>query len=159
MLTTPYPPVPDSYCDYNGHLNEGYYLVMMSQATDTVLDAAGLDAISRELHQFSAFTVQNNLRYFREVYKGQVLTAYSRLLSSDSKRLRIWHELRSEDGSETYASVECLLVGVDMKTRKSAVWPEPVSRAIEVLQACHREYPWPVGAGNSITLPAEGSSV
>jgi acyl-CoA thioesterase FadM len=159
MLKTHYAPVPESYCDYNGHLNEGYYLVMLSLATDTVLDAAGLDAESRNALSFSAFTVQNNLRYFKEIYKGKRLTAYSRVLSSDKKRLRIWHELRNEEGTETYAAVECLLVGVDMASRKSAVWPAKVETIIRELQASHEQYTWPMGAGNAITQPAQGASV
>ncbi len=158
MLTTQYPPVPESYCDYNGHLNEGYYLVMLSLATDTVLDAAGLNAEERDKYQFSAFTVQNNLRYFKEVRQGQKVVAHSHLLSSDKKRLRIWHELRNEEGTETLAAIECLLVGVDMKTRHSATWPEPIRAAIQTLQTRHAKYEWPKGAGNSIAMPDKGCS-
>lgn len=158
MLITHYPPVPESYCDYNGHLNEGYYLVMLSLATDTVLDEAGLDAEARQTLNFSAFTVQNNLRYFKEIYRGQRLAAYSRLLSSDNKRLRIWHELRDEQGQETYAAVECLLVGVDMQTRRSATWPTSVQQAIQALQQQSADQPWPVGAGKAISVPEAGQS-
>ncbi|WP_293265002.1 thioesterase family protein [Neptunomonas sp.] len=158
MLTTQYPPVPESYCDYNGHLNEGYYLVMLSLATDTILDAAGLDEAGRTHHQFSAFTVQNNLRYLKEVQQGQKVVAHSQLLSSDKKRLRIWHELRNEDSTEILAAVECLLVGVDMQTRHSAIWPEPIRKAIEALQLSHSIMDWPKGAGNSIAMPEQGCS-
>ena len=158
MLTTQYSPVPESYCDYNGHLNEGYYLVMLSLATDTILDAAGLDEAQRAKHQFSAFTVQNNLRYFKEVRQGQKVIAHSQLLSSDRKRLRIWHELRNEEGTETLAAIECLLVGVDMQTRHSATWPEPIRIAIQALQERHADIEWPKGAGNSIAMPEQGYS-
>ncbi|SIS72737.1 thioesterase family protein [Neptunomonas antarctica] len=158
MLITQYPPVPENYCDYNGHLNEGYYLVMLSHATDTVLDVAGLDQEGRDAHKFSAFTVQNNLRYLKEVRQGQKVVAHSQLLSSDKKRLRIWHELRNEEGTETLAAIECLLVGVDMQTRHSAAWPEQIRQTIQSLQQRHAKIEWPKGAGNSIAMPNQGCS-
>ncbi|WP_164847054.1 thioesterase family protein [Neptunomonas marina] len=156
MLLTHYEPIPSSFCDYNGHLNEGYYLVMLTTATDTILDHAGLDATSRDKHQFSAFTVQNTLRYFREVKQGQQVVAHSRLLSSDNKRLRLWHEMRDPNDNTLMATMESVMLAVNMESRRCEAWPTEIAEQVYALQEAHNTLSWPDGAGVSITAPAEG---
>ena len=35
-------PVQDAWIDYNGHLSEPYYVLVLGHATDAVMDAVGL---------------------------------------------------------------------------------------------------------------------
>lgn len=141
-------------CDYNGHLNEGYALVLLSRATDTLLDAIGLDAASREQRQFSAFTLQNILHYRQEGRLGQRLQASSQLLAYDEKRLRIYHQLLNSESGETLVEMETLLIGVDMQQRRSAPWPREIEQALFALSQQQAQLPIPERAGGAISRPA-----
>lgn len=155
-LLTHYGKIKAESCDYNGHLNEGHALVMLSLATDTILDAIQLDATGRERLNFSAFTIQNNLYYRAEGHEGQEVLAQSQLLAFDEKRLRIFHRLIDAENGTVLVELECLMLGVDMAIRKSACWPEGVSKALSQLAAKQQDLPCPDNAGRAIEKPALG---
>ncbi|WP_051560215.1 thioesterase family protein [Marinobacterium jannaschii] len=152
-LLTAYGAIAEEACDYNGHLNEGHALVMLSKATDSVLDAIRLDATGREQLNFSAFTVQNTLYYLAEGQLGQEVEAWSRLLTFDEKRLRLFHQLRDIITGEVLVELETLLLGVDMNSRRAACWPAPVSAALEQLKVRQQRLPQSENVGRAICKP------
>lgn len=153
-LLTHYGAIQATACDYNGHLNEGHALVLLSLATDTVLDAIGLDAAGRERLSFSAFTIQNNLYYRAEGHEGQAVIARSQVLACDEKRLRMFHRLLDASSGAVLVELECLMLGVDMTSRRSAPWPPEVADALNALTQRQRTLPLPENAGKAITRPA-----
>ncbi|WP_372832101.1 thioesterase family protein [Pontibacterium sp.] len=155
-LLTHYGKIKAESCDYNGHLNEGHALVMLSLATDTILDAIQLDAAGRERLNFSAFTIQNNLYYRAEGHEGQDVFAQSQLLSFDEKRLRMFHRLIDAESGAVLVELECLMLGVDMAIRKSACWPEGVSEGLAQLRKKQQDLPRPDNAGRAIEKPVLG---
>ncbi len=154
FLLTRYGPIRAECCDYNGHLNEGHALVLLSLATDTLLDAIRLDAEGRERLHFSAFTVQNNLYYRAEGQEGQSVTAQTQLLAFDDKRLRLFHRLCDENSGSVLVELETLMLGVDMHTRRAARWPAEVAAALEQLHGRQKWLPRPDNAGRAIEKPA-----
>lgn len=152
-LITHYGPIQAESCDYNGHLNEGHALVMLSLATDTILDAIKLDTTGREQLNFSAFTVQNNLYYRAEGQEGQDVFAQSQLLAFDEKRLRMFHRLIDTESGAVLVELECLMLGVDMAIRKAARWPDEVSDALAQLADKQNDLPYPDNAGRAIEKP------
>jgi len=155
-LLTHYGKIKAESCDYNGHLNEGHALVMLSLATDTLLDAIELDAAGRERLNFSAFTIQNNLYYLAEGHEGQDVLAQSQLLAFDEKRLRMFHRLIDAERGTVLVELECLMLGVDMAARKSACWPEGVREGLAQLAEKQRDLPCPDNAGRAIEKPVLG---
>jgi len=152
-LLTGFGAIGEEACDYNGHLNEGYAMVMLSKATDTVLDAIRLDVTGREQLAFSAFTVQNSLYYLAEGKLGQEVEALSRLLAFDDKRLRLFHQLRDRATGQILVELETLLLGVDMNSRRAASWPAPVAAALEQLKARQQRLPHSDNVGRAISKP------
>lgn len=155
-LLTHYGAIKAESCDYNGHLNEGHALVMLSLATDSILDAIKLDAAGRERLNFSAFTVQNNLYYRAEGHEEQAVFAQSQVLAHDEKRLRMFHRLIDANEGTVLVELECLMLGVDMAARRAAAWPDAVAEAIAILAQAQRELPVPDNAGQAIVKPALG---
>ena len=47
-LTTWRGKVLPEWVDYNGHLNDAYYMVVFSQAVDAIMTMIGLDAVWRK---------------------------------------------------------------------------------------------------------------
>ncbi len=152
-LLTGFGAIASEACDYNGHLNEGHALVMLSEATDSLLEAIRLDASGREQLAFSAFTVQNSLYYLAEGKLGQEVEAWSRLLAFDDKRLRLFHQLRDRATGQVLVELETLMLGVDMNSRRAACWPAPVAAALEQLKVRQQRLPHSENVGRTIAKP------
>ena len=86
-------PVQDAWIDYNGHLSEAYYVLVLGHATDALMDKVGLDEEYREANDASLYTVEAHVRYLDEVPSGSDLEVRSSIIGVTSKLLWIWHEL------------------------------------------------------------------
>ena len=51
---------PD-WIDYNGHLRDAYYVVVLSDATDALMDHLGLDAAYRARTRCTLYTLEMHL--------------------------------------------------------------------------------------------------
>src|SRR5215217_5342330 len=134
-------PVQDAWVDYNGHLSEAYYVLVLGHATDAVMDAVGLGPDYRSANDASLFTVEAHIRYVDEVSAGTELEVRSSIIGVAPKLLWIWHELWAD--ARLRATEEIL--GVHVSGGSSSRLPVDVlARAGEV-----RVEP-PPGAGQRI---------
>jgi acyl-CoA thioester hydrolase len=138
-------PVQTAWIDYNGHLSEPYYVLVLGHATDAVMAHVGLGPDRRRSASTSLFTVEAHVRYLDQVPPGADLEVRSSVIGASGKLLRIWHELRV-DGS-LRATEEILGVHVDTRTGRSSRFPEDIARRIDAALV-----PPPPEAGASIGL-------
>jgi acyl-CoA thioester hydrolase len=122
-------PVLDEWIDYNGHLSEPYYVLVMGHATDAVMDHVGLGPDYRERANASLYTVEAHVRYLDQVPPGVELEVRSSVIGSTSKLLWIWHELYA--GGTLRATEEIL--GVHVTGPSSSVFPDEVRARIEAV--------------------------
>jgi acyl-CoA thioester hydrolase len=120
-------PVLDEWIDYNGHLSEPYYVLVLGHATDAVMDHVGLGPTYREATGSSLFTVEAHVRYLEQVGHGEQLEARSWLIGSAPKLLWIWHELWSD--GRLRATEEIL--GVHVTGASSTPFPDEIRGRIE----------------------------
>ena len=124
--------VRDEWIDYNGHLSEAYYVLVLGHATDEVMDTVGLGPSYRESTGASLYTVEAHLRYLDQVGPGEQLEVRSWIIGADVKRLWIWHELWA--GASLRATEEILGLHVDTGsvtgTAASAPFPDEVAARI-----------------------------
>jgi acyl-CoA thioester hydrolase len=124
-------PVQDAWIDYNGHLSEPYYVLVLGHATDAVMDAVGLGPDYRSANDASLYTVEAHVRYLDEVSAGADLEARSSIIGVAPKLLWIWHELWAD--GRLRATEEIL--GVHVRAGSSAPLPDDVvARAREVCE-------------------------
>jgi acyl-CoA thioester hydrolase len=116
-------PVQDAWIDYNGHLSEAYYVLVLGHATDAVMDAVGLDAEYRSANDASLYTVEAHLRYVEEVSAGRELEVRSSIIGVAGKLLWIWHELWADDRLRATEEV----LGVHVRDGRSASLPVDVA--------------------------------
>ena len=90
-------PVQDAWIDYNGHLSEAYYVLVLGHATDAVMDAVGLGPDHRAANRSSLYTVEAHVRYLAEVPGGSEIEVRSSVIGVTRKLLWIWHELWVDD--------------------------------------------------------------
>jgi acyl-CoA thioester hydrolase len=85
--------VRDEWIDYNGHLSEAYYVLVLGHATDAVMDHVGLGPGYRSANDASLYTVEAHVRYLEEVPAGADLEVRSSVVGATGKALHLWHEL------------------------------------------------------------------
>ena len=137
--------VPQSWTDYNGHMNETHYLEVGSQATDRFMEMVGADA-SYIAAGKSFFTAENHIRYLAEVHAGDRLRITTQVLAGGGKKMQLFQFIHRGDG-ELAATMETLLLHVNLETRRTEepgpVVAEPLAKWVKA----HAELDWPDGAG------------
>jgi acyl-CoA thioesterase FadM len=140
--------VREEWIDYNGHLHDAGYAIVLSEANETLLDDLGLSESYRMKTGRGMYTVESHIRYLAEVGRGDVLQAASLLVSADLKRIRVHTLLTSGDGTPV-ATGEHLYLHV---AADSGVTVMPADRwaAVEALLHAHASLDRPAHLGRGI---------
>jgi len=130
--------VRPEWIDYNGHMNVAYYNLAFDHALDQLFDTidVGADYVKRTNN--SMFVLEAHVNYLQEVVLGDPLVFELQVLDHDSKRLHLFLQMYHADAGYRAATSEQLAVHVDLDSRRTAVFPEPVMRQIERLSETHR---------------------
>lgn len=139
--------VPSSWADYNGHMNETHYLEAGAQATDRFMEIVGADAAYVAAGR-SFFTVESHVRFVAEVHAGDHLTVTTQLLAGAGKKMHLFHSLACKGA--VAATVETMLVHMDLNTRRSSEPAPEVAARIAALVEAHAKLPRPDGAGRHV---------
>jgi acyl-CoA thioester hydrolase len=134
------------WIDYNGHLRDAYYGLIVSLATDALMDRVGLDAAYRARTGCTLYTLEMHLHYLHEVHRSDTVMVSVRIEGADHKRIHATFEMRRSGDPALAASAEVMLLHVQQTSDRVATtpFPAPVSAALAELQT------------SSATLPAEG---
>ncbi len=132
-MTTQDRTVPVDWTDYNGHMNEGRYGQVFSDAADAVLTAIGTGPDYAEARGLSWFTVSTAVSYLHETLAGERIAVTTTVPEAGGRKLRLSHAMARADGTPL-ATCEQLLVHVDLSSRKSCPPPEDVAGRLEALR-------------------------
>ena len=122
--------VPVDWTDYNGHMNEGRYGQVYSDAADGFLWAVGADK-AYVASGYSYFTVETSVKFLNETHAGQDIIVDTTVKLIDGKKLKLFHSMQLAEGGCVLSTCEQFLLHIDMKKRKSSL---PVSPVAENLQ-------------------------
>ena len=128
--------IPSDWTDYNGHMNEGRYGQVFSDAADAVMTHVGADAeyIASGL---SYFTVETTVKYLEETHAGEAVIVETRALLGEGKKLKLGHEMKRASDGAVLATCEQFMLHVSLRTRKSCD-PEPhVAAKVAHLASSH----------------------
>jgi acyl-CoA thioester hydrolase len=146
--------VPAEWTDYNHHLTESAYLLIMGESSDAFFRFFGIDDAYRDAGH-SLFTVETHLRNLREAREGERLSLTIQVLGTDAKRLHIVHEMRSATGG-LIATAEQMLLHVDTRAGQVAPFPSHIAGVLREISAAHAAaLPVPEYVGRSIRIPSE----
>src|SRR3989442_4402614 len=118
--------VRPEWIDGNGHMNVGYYLVVIDFATDEFMAWVGLDPAHRRAARVTTFCLEAHVTYQREVRDGDALRFTTRLLAHDAKRLHYIHEMYHAHAGYLAATNELMSLHVDAETRRGAPMAPPI---------------------------------
>jgi carnitine 3-dehydrogenase len=136
-----------SWIDYNGHMTESRYLFAASETSDAFLRLIGAD-LDYVKGGHSYYTAETHLRHLGEGRLGDRLTGTAQVLDASGKRLHLWIEI-ARDG-EVLATVEQMLLHVDMAAGKAVDPPAAIRARLDPIAAAHAALPRPAAAGRHV---------
>jgi acyl-CoA thioester hydrolase len=154
--------VREEWLDYNGHLHDASYAVVLSDANEELFEALGLSADYRRDHAASMFTVEHHLRYLAECRADDELTAATTLVAADARKMRLRTELYA--GGRLAATGESLYLHVDTDRGKVTPMPEDRRRAVARLLCLHAATAGPAQHSpppppDRVVTPYEGTGI
>ncbi len=130
--------IPADWTDYNGHMNEGRYGQVFSDAADGVLAAAGVGP-AYVAEGLSYFTAEIRIQYLMETHAGEAIHVRSRITLADGKKLGLSHEMVRDSDSAVLSTASQFLLHVSLETRKSCPPRADVGAKLEEMAALHAE--------------------
>ncbi|HYM42241.1 MAG TPA: thioesterase family protein [Steroidobacteraceae bacterium] len=128
--------VAPEWIDYNGHLRDACYGLIVSYACDALMDRIGLDAAYRARSRCTLYTLEMHLHYLKEVKESERLSVAVSVLGADSKRLHAGFDLRPAGATSPAATAEMMLLHVHQGEKATTTpFPAPVQAAIAALAA------------------------
>ncbi len=144
---------PD-WIDYNGHLRDAYYGVVLSLALDALMDNhLGLDPAYRERTKCTLYSLEAHVHWLREIKLGATIEVDAHVLEHDAKRLLLGADVRVLGSAEVAATAEYVLLHYRQGPNPGvASFPPEVVAAIERLQAADGGVPWAGPRSRTLTL-------
>ncbi len=127
--------IEPGWIDYNGHLRDAYYGLILSFATDDMMDQVGLDAAYRARTQCTLYTLEVHIHYLREVKADDRVEVHTSILDCDRKRIHVACSFRCARLPEPVAEAECMLMHVHQgASPASAPFPADIEARLERLR-------------------------
>jgi acyl-CoA thioesterase FadM len=143
------------WIDYNQHLNDAYYAVPFSWATDAFTEFIGLDAAYRQRSGYTCYTAEGHLVYLRELKLGAEIRITTQLLGYDAKRMHLFHAMYHAAEGYLAATCEWLMIHVDPAAGRGVSMPDGVQAKLAEISAAHALLPLPAQAGRTVSLRAK----
>lgn len=143
--------IEKEWIDYNDHLNMAYYMVLFDRSGDDLFGELGIGADYAATRQLTTYSAEAHICYVRELHLGHKVICNAQILDFDDKRLRVYQEMRHEDGWLA-ATAETMTLHVDMSGPKVTPFPPDILARIEAMHALHAALPVPERAGRSIAI-------
>lgn len=144
--------VPPAWVDYNGHMSESCYLLVVGDDSDAFFRYIGIDEDYRAGGR-SLYTVETHLRHLGEASEGEPLAVTVQVLDHDAKRVHIFHTIRQAETDAVLATAEQMLLHVDTAAGRTAAMPDDLRDRLRVISEAHAALGRPDGAGRSIGIP------
>ncbi|MCB6178991.1 carnitine 3-dehydrogenase [Rhodobacter sp. Har01] len=135
------------WIDYNGHMTESRYLFCASEVCDAFLRliGAGMDYVAAG---HSYYTAETHIRHLDEAKLGDRVTGTLQVVKADEKRIHSF--IRLSVGDRPVATVEQMLLHVDMKAGRACAAAPEVLALLSPIAAAHAGLPLPEGAGRAV---------
>lgn len=146
--------VAPDWIDYNNHLRDAYYGVVLSLAIDELMDhGLGLDPEYRARTRCTLYSMEMHIHWLREVKADAQLEVDAHVLAYDAKRLHLGLDMRVAGKPDVAAAAEYMLLHYRQGDNPgTAPFPPEVTTRIEALQAASGGVEWPGPRSRALTL-------
>lgn len=123
------------WIDFNGHLRDAYYVLVVSLAIDALMDHLGIDAPYRQRTHCTLYTLELHVHYLHEVKESDLLEVSVKIIGADAKRIHAGFDLCCARLAEPAASMEVMLLHVEQGDEVKALpFPPDIAQALATLQ-------------------------
>ncbi len=143
------------WLDYNGHMTESAYLLLVGNAADAFFRYVGIDEAYRGSGH-SLYTAETHLHHLRESALGDPLQIPLHVLDVGPKSLHLFFTVRNEATGADVATAEQLLVHVDMATGRVVPMPPGLRARVEAIREAHAGLPRPRAVGHVMGIRRPG---
>jgi acyl-CoA thioester hydrolase len=127
--------IDPAWIDYNGHLRDAYYGLIVSYAVDEAMDHLGLDAAYRQRTGCTLYTLELHIHYLHEVKSSDEIAIQTTILDFDRKRLHAGCRFTCSRLNDPAATVDMMLLHVHQgATPASAAFPADVAAKLQALK-------------------------
>jgi acyl-CoA thioester hydrolase len=147
-----------AWIDTNGHFNIAYYLHCFDLAFDRVYERFGFEHGMIKTQQASTFAAEMHLSFKRELFEGAPLRITTQLIDFDPRRCSFVQAMYHADEGYLAATVEWLILYIDMNQRKVAMMPAPLQAHLARVLEAHRTIPLPAPVGRGISIPRRSTA-
>lgn len=142
---------PD-FIDLNGHMNIRHYLDAGALGADVLCRRIGIDDDYRAQRRLGVFTAEHHIRYFAEMHLNERYTVHTAVVGRSAKAGHLLSFILHRDKEQLACTVEIILVGVGMDTRRPADFPEDVAARLdeEVASAARLDWALPLSGAMGI---------
>ncbi len=128
--------VTENMCDLNGHMNVCFYHQIFEDASHSFYADEMKFTDDYFKSGFSTFTLEDNVRYFKEFLLNDIINIEYALFSVNNKLLHMIGCLKDKNGTPS-AFWETILGHIDMSTRKTANFNQDHLTYLENLNSAH----------------------
>ncbi|MFZ0318950.1 MAG: thioesterase family protein [Candidatus Sulfotelmatobacter sp.] len=107
------------HCDHMGHMNVMWYTARFDEATWHLFHEIEITPSYMRENQRGMAGVQQDTTYKQELFAGDVITVWSRILEIREKVIRFHHEMRNDESQAVAATTTLTAVHLNRETRKS----------------------------------------
>jgi acyl-CoA thioester hydrolase len=136
--------IAPEWIDYNGHLRDAYYGLVLSYASDALMDHLGIDEPYRKATSATLYTLEQHQHFLHEVMKSDHLEVRVRLLAADAKRMHVAFDFYIARYPDPVSIGEVMLLHVKQGTTPAAVpFTAAIAQRIAALLAQSAPLPAP----------------
>ena len=145
--------VPCEWVDYNGHMNEAYYITVASQGFEFLMQYIGMDR-HFVAERATYFTLENHNTYMQECNMGDVLTSVGHVLDCSEKCIHVYYDVYNGpiNDKTLVFSMEQIKLLVDAKTHKKTVLPPIVFARLQAICDAHKSLPPPQNVSQKLQI-------
>jgi len=135
--------IPRSFLDENQHVNVQYYVHLVERGLGETFRRVGLGQRYAAANEIGNFALEQHIRYLAELLLDDQVSVYIRLVELSPKRAYFIGFLVNDTREELAATVEVVMMNVDIARRRGAPFPSAAKAKLDELLARHRGLPWP----------------
>ncbi|MEM7194259.1 MAG: carnitine 3-dehydrogenase [Pseudomonadota bacterium] len=141
--------VRPEWVDYNNHMTESRYLQVFGDSSDALFRYIGIDA-DYHARGLSYYTVETHINHLLEVAVSKPLRVTTQILSSDEKRIRVFHTIYRADNDEKLATAEQMLLHVNTVEGRACPAESEIAARVARIAEAHSQLPVPDQAGRHV---------
>ena len=123
---------PGAWVDFNGHMRDAYYVLLISFANDQTMDELGMGPRYLAARGRTLYNLDTRMRYLKEAKGGDPLRVEMRMLDADAKRIHLHSVIRHDATEAPLAVVEAVLLHVNQaEGPRAEPFPDDIAALVQ----------------------------